>query len=166
MSKLLRHHGPNQHCFITVVTSDRKPLLCRHIDLLLTAVRRAKRKSWFSLVAWVVLPDHTHAILYSPAGETARIVQRIKLSFSLQLRSLTHTNGIAWQHRYWDHVIRTEEDFKRHLDYIHYNPVKHGLVSSPAEWELSSFRRYMRDGYYSQDWGEREPLVVEGLFGE
>jgi putative transposase len=166
MSRLRRYYGPNQYCFITAVTMSRLPLLVRHFDLLVDAVKRARAKSRFRLIAWVVLPDHLHVIFHCPSGDTAKIVQRIKLSFSLQLRSLTGCQGPMWQHRYWDHVIRTEEDFNRHLDYIHYNPVKHRRTASAAQWSLSSFRDFVRHGYYSRDWGRKERMSDDGSFGE
>jgi len=80
------------------------------------------------MIAWAILPDHFHVIIDSPDGDTPKIVQRVKLSFSLQWQRLSGRNGPIWQHRYWDHIIRSEEDMKRHVDYIHYNPVKHGRL--------------------------------------
>ncbi|MDP2728820.1 MAG: transposase, partial [Dehalococcoidia bacterium] len=59
-----------------------------------------------------------------------------------------------WQRRFWEHVIRDQTDFNRHCDYIHYNPVKHGLVNSPLEWKHSSFRKFVEKGLYRQDWGQ------------
>jgi putative transposase len=113
-----------------------------------------------------VLPDHLHAIIHSPDGVTAKIVQRVKHSFSLQYQRWSGKDGPIWQHRYWDHIIRSQEDMKRHLDYIHYNPVKHGLTDSPKKWPLSSFRRYLRRGAYDSDWGENIPKPGEDTFGE
>jgi putative transposase len=124
------------------------------------------RKSRFTVVAWVVLPDHFHAIIDSPDGDISTIVQRIKLSFALQWRRLTKTDGGIWQHRYWDHIIRSVDDMARHLDYIHFNPMKHRLVDSSRQWELSSFRRFLRAGYYQSDWGEHEMSVDSSDFGE
>ena len=68
-----------------------------------------------------------------------------------------------WQPRFWEHVIRDEGDFRRHLDYIHYNPVKHGLVSAPAAWPYSSFRRFVRMHWYDVDWGATEPKTLADL---
>jgi putative transposase len=58
-----------------------------------------------------------------------------------------------WQRRFWEHVIRNERDLMRHLDYIHFNPVKHGYVTRAIDWPYSTFRRYVRDGIYPSDWG-------------
>ena len=127
-------------------------MLDQNVGLLCRAVMRAKEKSRFSVVAWVILPDHFHAIIDSPDGDTAKIVQRVKLSFSLQYQRASRHSGKVWQHRYWDHIIRSEHDLRRHMDYIHRNPVKHGLVKCPVEWRLSSFRRYVRAGCYDTNW--------------
>lgn len=146
MSKLIRHFLPGQSCFITSVTARRNPLLVRHVTLLAQEVRRAGARSDFNIVAWVVMPDHFHFVLDAPNGDTSLIMQRIKLSFSGQYRSRTDNAGFIWQPQYWDHIIRSQDDMNRHIDYIHYNPVKHGLVDSPIEYRLSSFKGFCRTG--------------------
>ena len=118
------------------------------------------------MIAWVILPDHFHAVIDNPDGDTAKIVQRVKLSFSLQFQRVSDWNGPIWQHRYWDHIIRSGKDLARHVDYIHYNPVKHGLTDSPGQWRLSSFSRYLRIGHYPGDWGMASIDSGDGLFGE
>lgn len=166
MSKLLRYFAPEQCCFITSVVAERQPILLQHAAFLARALHRAHQKSLFSLAAWVVLPDHFHGILLVPDGDTSRIVQQVKQSFSRQHRSLTGVGGPVWQHRFWDHIIRSEKDMKRHIDYIHYNPVRHGLVNSPSKWVLTSFRRYLRLGIYQPDWGESQKDDIRNGFGE
>jgi putative transposase len=71
-----------------------------------------------------------------------------------------------WQRRFWEHTIRDELDFNRHVDYIHYNPVKHGLVKSVKDWPWSTFHRYVREGYYQPDWGSTEELPGDLIIGE
>ena len=166
MSKLLRYFAPGQYCFITTVTANRLPILDQHAHLLDRAVQKAREKSRFAVTAWVVLPDHIHAVLHTPQGDTSRIVQQVKLSFSLQYQRLSGRSDSIWQHRYWDHIIRSEEDMRRHLDYIHYNPVKHGFTDSPAKWVLSSFQRYLQSGLYGPDWGQKPIEFGEETFGE
>ena len=68
-----------------------------------------------------------------------------------------------WQRRFWEHVIRNEEDWRRHVDYIHYNPVKHGYAMCPSDWQYSSFSRAVERGWYSQDWGNHEPGNIKGV---
>jgi putative transposase len=70
---------------------------------------------------------------------------------------------MVWQRRFWEHVIRDEEDWRRHVDYIHYNPVKHGLVNRPTAWRWSSFAKAVAKGWYEESWGEGEPATVVGM---
>ena len=166
MSKLLRYYEPGQCVFITSVTANRQPLLAQYADILKRAVRNAAKKSRFSIVAWVILPDHFHAIIDCPDGDTPKIVQKVKLAFSVPWRRLSGCCGRVWQSRYWDHIIRTDEDMKRHIEYIHYNPVKHGFVLSPRLWPHSSFHKYLQTGRYDSDWGEKRVTFGDDEFGE
>lgn len=166
MSKLQRYFASGQSCFITAVTANRQPILDKYSELFIRAVQRAKRKSRFAVVAWVILPDHFHVVIDCPDGDVPAIVQRVKLSFSLQYQRFTGEEGSVWQHRYWDHIIRSDGDMKRHVDYIHYNPVKHALTESSKEWPLSSFHRYLQTGHYDIDWGEKRIGLGGKEFGE
>ena len=166
MSKPRRYFAPEQTCFVTVVTSGRRRILDYHSGLLVRAILNARKRSDFTLIALVILPDHFHAIIGAPHQDIARVLQRIKLSFSLQLKRRSNTIAPVWQPRFWDHVIRSTDDLNRHIDYIHYNPVKHGLVAAPREWPLSSFFRYVSQGYYDRDWRSRRLDWPSGLFGE
>ena len=71
----------------------------------------------------------------------------------------------VWQRRYWEHVIRDGEDLKRHVEYIHYNPVKHGWVRAPKDWKYSSFHTFVKEGLYSPDWGSEEGFEVSSVVG-
>ena len=166
MSKLLRYYAPGQIVFITSVTAKRGRILVKHADLLTRAFHNSQRKSQFELVAWVILPDHFHCLIGNPKADMPAIMQRIKLSFSKQVRFSTEWSGPVWQHRYWDHIIRCEEYLRRHIDYIHYNPVRHGLVNSPRLWPHSSFSAFLEAGYYEGGWGERVIDFDENRFGE
>ncbi|WP_263970621.1 REP-associated tyrosine transposase [Leptolyngbya sp. KIOST-1] len=70
-----------------------------------------------------------------------------------------------WQRRFWEHQIHNEADFSQHVDYIHYNPVKHGQVGAPRDWPHSSFHRYVADGAYSADWGAMESVEFDEKIG-
>ena len=83
----------------------------------------------------------------------------------LYLKRTGQESGRVWQNRFWDHIIRDEQDLKNHLDYIHYNPVKHGLANSPFEWKESSFHQFRKQGHYPEDWGVSE-IEFDGEFGE
>jgi putative transposase len=88
------------------------------------------------------------------------------MSFSaLWLKRLGQKSGRVWQNRFWDHIIRDEKDWNCHVEYIHYNPVRHGLVTSPFEWKQSSIHEFYKRGFYARDWGASE-IVITSNFGE
>jgi putative transposase len=132
-----------------------------------TAVAKIKAEKPFEIVAAVVLSDHLHFIWQLPPDDFnySQRVSRLKVLFTRSLRGKSalkqpvsvsrrkHRESDVWQRRFWEHAIRDEADLQQHLDYIHYNPVKHGLVSCPHLWEYSSFTKWVRQGRYPQDWG-------------
>jgi len=149
--------------FFTVNLLERqRTLLTDHIDLLRDSVRRVKVLYPFHIDAWVVLPDHMHAVWTLPPDTNDFPVRwrLIKLLFS---KGLPHTERLSsvrrqrsergiWQRRYWEHTISTESDYAQHIDYVHANPLKHGHVNRICDWPYSSFHRYVRDGILSVDW--------------
>ena len=167
MSKLLRYNHPSSLYFITCVTHGRKPILVEHADLLLSSIDRMRADANFTPIAWVVLPDHFHLTLDLGSGDISTVMQRIKLSFSANYRKMyALIEGRTWKSRFWDHIIRDRTDLNLHLDYIHYNPVKHGLASAPRNWRLSSIHQPPYVSIYAPDWGAREPDGLSGDFGE
>ena len=133
----------------------------------MSAFGRARNRVAFDLHAWVVLPDHFHAIVDSKDADISGIMQRIKMSFAASWRVRMSTKrGRVWQHRFWDHVIRDETDLNAHIDYIHYNPVKHSLANSPFDWQQSSIHQFHKEGFYDSDWGRRDILHFDGDYGE
>lgn len=171
-----RNFVPGGTFFFTVTLADRRSsLLVDHIDLLRDALRFGQHQYPFLVEALVVLPDHLHALWTLPPEDAdfPRRWQAIKSRFTSAVRKrgipLAHTakgEYRLWQRRYWEHTIRDESDLQRHVDYIHYNPVKHGLVNRVVDWPFSSFHRYVRLGWLSPDWGEAEVSDGEGEFGE
>ncbi len=158
-----RNRVPGGTFFFTVNLLDRRSdLLVRHIEALRNAVRRVRTSAPFRVDAWVVLPDHMHC-LWSLPEDDADFPGRwraIKIAFVKSLpacepRSAAMTSrgerGI-WQRRYWEHTIQNQRDFARHFDYIHFNPVKHGLAEHPADWPYSTFRRCVARGMYPSGW--------------
>jgi putative transposase len=129
---------PGGTFFFTVVTADRRPSFAEqeNIATLREAFRTIRLQRPFRLDAAVVLPDHLHCIWTLPPGDA---------DFSTRWR--------LWQHRYWEHMLRDETDYRHHVEYIHFNPVKHGYVKAPLDWPYSSFRRYVKAGVYPPDWG-------------
>ena len=173
-----RWRQPGGWYFFTVVTFDRRPLFSR------PDVRAALRAAWrrvqthrpFETFAVVLLPDHLHCVWHLPEGDddyptrwrliktrTTRALGRVSAPAGSS-RARRH-EGTVWQRRYWEHVLRDETDLKRHVDYIHYNPVKHGLVRRAGDWPHSTFRKFVAAGEYDEDWGEAEPETLAGWSG-
>lgn len=163
--------------FFTVNLAQRHlRLLSDHVEILREAVKTVKQRHPFHIDAFVVLPDHLHAIWTLPPDDAdfATRWMLIKSGFSRRVainerRSASRISkgerGI-WQRRYWEHLIRDDADFERHVDYIHYNPVKHGHVSQASEWPYSSIHRYIKAGVIANDWGGGIDCSGEGGYGE
>ena len=162
--------------FFTVTLADRSSdLLVRHIERLRSAYAAALGRDSFETIAICVLPDHMHAIWALPPDDAdfSRRWSLIKHDFSCSLpadldRSRSklgkREKGI-WQRRFWEHAIRDDTDLARHVDYIHFNPVKHGLVTRACDWPHSSFHRYVARGFLPADWGGDVAELPRGRFG-
>lgn len=154
---------PGGTYFFTLTLADRSQnLLTAHIAPLREAFRTTRQRHPFTTVAMVVLPEHLHCIWRLPAGDCTYATRwaLIKSAFSRHLspgepvslsRHLKRERGI-WQRRYWEHCIRDEDDLQRHIDYIHFNPVKHGHVKRPTDWPYSSVHRHIAQGLLPSDW--------------
>ena|SRR5688572_13440162 len=157
-----RNFVPGGTYFFTVTLADRHAsLLVAHVGALRSAFRAARRERPFSIDAIVILPDHLHAILTLPEGDAdfPGRWRRIKGHFSSCMLAsgacmTRRANGdlALWQRRFWEHTIRDEVDLGRHVDYIHFNPIKHGLVTRARDWPYSSFHWYVRQGLLPLDW--------------
>ena len=162
MTNYRRDRTPGGTWFFTVTIADRKSdLLIREIDRLREAVRTVRHDWPFHIDAWVVLPDHIHAVWTLPEGDrdfstrwclikscfSRGVPRKEKLSNS---RLRKGERGI-WQRRFWEHRIRDENDYRRHVDYVHINPVKHGYVKQVIEWPFSTFSRCVAQGIYPPD---------------
>ena len=149
--------------FFTVNLVDRQSdLLVRHIEVLRAVIEAVKAVHPFSVVAMVALPEHLHAVWRLPPGDASYPLRwsQIKAGFSRRLpkgertrasRGSKRERGI-WQRRYWEHQIRTDEDLARHVDYIHFNPVRHGRVQRPVDWPHSTPHGYIARGLLPPDW--------------
>ncbi len=167
MVRYRRNRTPGGSFFFTVTLRDRRSdLLLRHVDILRASFADVQARLPFHIDAIVILPEHLHALWTLPVNDSdyPNRWRAIKTGFT---RSLRKTQGVSkrspWQSRYWEHTIRNEEDWRRHMDYIHYNPVKHGYVSSPGDWPYGSFSRAVRAGMYEADWGASEPMTIVGM---
>ncbi len=162
--------------FFTVVVADRSSgVLVEEVQRLRQVYRAVEARLPFETNAICILPDHLHAIWTLPPGDAdfASRWSQIKSGFSRQLpaaqsRSRSQRRrretGI-WQRRFWEHAIRGGADFERHVDYIHFNPVKHGYVTRVCDWPYSSFHRYVKNALLPADWGG-DLAEIEGRFGE
>ena len=165
--------------FFTLVTHDRRPLLTSPLArrCLRSAWTETRRRKPFRLDAVCLLPDHLHCVWTLPQDD-ADYPARWSMIKSLFTKRYLGEGGdqgpqnasrqrsgeaTVWQRRYWEHVIRDDADFERHVNYTHYNPVKHGHVLRPADWKWSTFHKYLRQGIYDEDWGETEPRDVGGV---
>ena len=147
MSNLRRFHENGYIYFVTNVRYKRQTLLVADIDLLENTLDACKSRCGFDLIAWVVMPDHFHLVIDPGETHISTILQRIKMSFAAQYRKRQGMqSGRVWQNRFWDHIIRSQEDMNRHIDYIHFNPVKHGLAGRPVDWPHSSFMNIINRG--------------------
>ncbi len=149
--------------FFTVNLAERNGrLLTEHVNLLRAAFRYTRARHSFAIEAIVVLPEHLHTIWTLPEDD-ANFATRWRLIKATFSRALPTSERISpsrlqkgergiWQRRYWEHTLRDEDDFARHSDYIHFNPVKHGLVARVKDWPHASFHRMVRLGIYPADW--------------
>jgi putative transposase len=175
MVRYRRNFVPGGMFFFTPTLDDRRSsALVDHVASLRIAFRKTRIERPFVIDAIVVLPDHLHAILTLPPGDPdfSGRWRRIKSLFTRSVVaagvpvSRDHRGEYAlWQKRFWEHTIRSDGDFERCADYIHFNPVKHRLVTSPAAWPFSSLHRYVRAGVLPRDWGG-DGRAEDGNFGE
>jgi putative transposase len=155
--------------FFTVVTHERHPFLTDAVARrsLRDALRTVRARRPFRIDAIVLLPDHLHTIWTLPPGDFdyATRWQLVKRRFtksylacggteaSRTVSRLSKGERGLWQRRYFEHTCRDDADMKRCADYLHVNPLKHGLVERVIDWPWSSFHRYVRLGEYASDWG-------------
>ncbi len=158
-----RNRVPGGTYFFTVNLLDlRSDLLVSEIHALRDAVRQVRARYRFHIDAWVVLPDHMHCLWTLPDGDAdfPGRWRAIKTAFSKALPKTEPRSRVMvrrgergiWQRRYWEHTIRDERDYAVHMDYLHFNPVRHGFVQAPGEWRFSSFHRCVADGLYPPGW--------------
>lgn len=173
MSNYKRLFIQNSYLFLTINTYKRQPILINNIELLRESFKRAKQTYDFEIFASVVLPDHMHLILLpKDVNEYPKIIFAVKYHFS---RNVQNGGGLGnppclsysktkkkekgiWQRRFYEHTIRDEKDLYNHLDYIHYNPVKHEYSQNVKDWEYSSFEKFVKRGNYDINRGSYEDI--------
>ena len=178
MPNYRRAHEGGATYFFTVVTYRRQPVLLQPdvLDTLRTAFRDVRKERPFKLDAIVILPDHLHAMLTLPPGNpdfsarwgmikrhvSKNVVSEDEKPVNASMASRQESG--FWQRRFWEHQIRNDDDYARHMDYIHFNPVKHGYAKSPTDWPHSSFHKCVERGLYPADWASGAD--IDGEFGE
>jgi putative transposase len=179
MSHYRRWYQPGGCYFFTVVTYRRRRLFDSALarDLLGRAIREIAAETPFRTLGIVLLPDHLHALWVLPPGDAdfSTRWQRIKARFTELWLAAGGDEAVTtpsqrrrghrgvWQRRFFEHLLRDEQDLEDHCDYLHYNPVKHGYVERVADWLPSSFHRFVREGIYPADWGQAEPASILGM---
>jgi putative transposase len=184
MSDFRRWYVPGGTFFFTLVTLNRRPVLCTDLarHCLHAAIDSVKADWPWELIAIVLLPDHLHTVWTLPPDDARYPIRwkRIKEEFTRRFimaggtevtpthSRLRHSERGIWQRRYWEHTVRDEEDLKRCVDYVHWNPKKHGYVASVRDWPWSSFHRFVQNGEYELHWGAEEPTpgYVDPEWGE
>ncbi|WP_035061835.1 REP-associated tyrosine transposase [Andreprevotia chitinilytica] len=156
------HPGGTYFFTVNLLHRQGNDLLIHYVNHLRTAVARVRQLYPFIIHGWVVLPDHLHCVIELPTGDADFAVRwhLIKMIFSKSLPVAEHRSVVRlrrgergiWQRRYWEHLIRDEADFRAHMDYIHINPLKHGLVRRVADWPSSTFHRLVAQGVYPVEW--------------
>jgi len=162
MPNYRRFYNLHYPVFITVVTENRTPWLIDHSKVLLNAMRESRKKYSFNNIAHVILPDHFHWMFEMKETPIfSKLISFVKRDVTWRLKE----SGIKvkWQKRFYDHVIRDIDDFDRHLDYLHYNPLKHNVASNVYEYPYSSFNEWVKRGRYDTKWGQKEPRKIAGL---
>ena len=148
-----------------MITYNRNQILVKNVDILRSCFENVRKKFVFEVFAAVVLPDHIHLIIKPEEIENfSKIIGCVKREFTKALneefidelisnsRTMRGEKGV-WQRRFYDHIIRDEADLQVHLDYIHYNPVKHKYVSNVKDWAFSSFHKFVKLKNYDEEWG-------------
>ena len=181
MSHYRRANTPNSTYFFTVVTYRRQTFLCdlQVRNALRKAIHKVQTQYPFKIDAWVLLPDHMHTIWTLPENDAnfslrwqliKRYVTRecgadLNRPEWLNASKIKHQEATLWQRRFWEHQIRDDSDYQTHMDYCHFNPVKHGLVKRVQDWPYSSFHKQVSLGQYAIDWAG-QGLAEMGKFGD
>ena len=168
--------------FFTIVTERRQRLFDdpAAVALFDKAQVLVQSRHPFEIEAQVILPDHLHSIWHLPVGDANftkrwRLIKSYFTHWHLKQNAMPARSAsreakkeqAIWQRRYWEHLIRDDDDFGTHLDYIHYNPVKHGLVSAPSDWPHSTFPSWVARGVYEPEWGSAHgPKLPDWVGGE
>jgi len=181
MPNYRRDQTPGATWFFTVVAWERQAIFCKDVfrEALRQAIQKTRIRHAFCIDAWVLLPDHLHCVWTLPEDD-ADFSLRWKLIKQFVIRDCSNQDfakgklssakkqrreSSIWQRRFWEHKIRDEKDFANHLDYLHYNPVKHEYCKKVSAWPFSSFHHYQAAGIYPENWAESEVPCIDNKYG-
>jgi putative transposase len=181
MSLYRRYYVEGATYFFTVVTHERRPILTMPVarTSLRAAIQTVRRKRPFDVIAMVLMPDHIHAVWALPRGDADYSFRWAQIKEIFTRRYLAvggeegsqsasrarHRERAVWQRRFWEHTVRDEDDLQRCVEYIHWNPVKHGLAEHVLDYPWSTFHRYVRLGEYDRAWGMVNPCPEADKWG-
>ncbi len=176
MPNYIRDRTPGGTWFFTVVTYQRRNVLCDAPirEALRVAIKQIQVKYPFQIKAWVLMPDHFHCVWTLPPGDSnySLRIGLLKRAVTLKCKSQNyerdkrslsrqkHRESTLWQRRFWEHKIRNEKDLRHHVDYIHYNPVKHGHCQNPTDWPYSTVHNFISKRIYPVGWATPLPTVL------
>jgi putative transposase len=156
------HQGGTYFFTVNCLQRKNNDCLVRNIELLREVVTKVRKSHPFKIHAWVVLPEHMHCVIELPEGDAdfATRLMLIKMLFSRGIPKQERLSDVRvnrrergiWQRRYWEHLIRDERDYQAYVDYVHINPVKHGLVKQVKDWPYSTFHKLVKQGIYPENW--------------
>lgn len=170
---------PNSYVHIIITSYNRTPIFIDNVDILRTAFKNTMQLYKYEIIAICVLPEHIHLILYpKDINNYPKIISSIKHYFSSNVGQVCPTDDLKvgyknkrekgiFQRRYWEHTIINEEELNQQINYIHYNPVKHGYSQNVKDWEFSSFHKFVKLGLYEEIWGSYKDIEnIKDLYFE
>ncbi|MCX7556247.1 transposase [Xanthomonadaceae bacterium JHOS43] len=166
MPRYRRYFRDGQTVFLTLATHGRYPWMADDAacNMVLASLRAAKQRHPFRHHAHVLLHDHLHLMISPyPGVEIPALIGCFKRAALSRLHHIAPATRRLWQPRYHDHIVRDENDFARHLDYLHFNPVKHGLAQHAGAWPWSSLAAWQSRGVYAPTWGHTPPDHMDDI---
>jgi putative transposase len=161
-----KFRSPDTEYFLTITSRNRARLFSSPSDfeLVLDVIDRIRERFNLKIMAWAILYDHIHLLVVPVDADYSKVVYSLKKGVGAELKKIgaISQGDKIWQDRFWEHTVKDDEDHTRCVEYIHYNPVKHGQASAPSEWKYSSFHKYVERGKYPKDWGDGMQVVVKG----
>jgi len=158
--------SPDTLFFLTIVTFERRKLfhLEKDFQYVKDEMIRVSKGYRVKFMAWVILSDHMHWLIKPGKANYSKVITSFKRGIGAEYkrRGIIQIGDKLWQDRFWEHTIRDDRDYSNCVDYIHFNPVKHGLATSPSEWKYSSFTKHVDKGLIESDWAKGDNIIIPG----